>query len=43
MTYMLMNALPTKVEISGVKAGASEVMVQTVTLQCDDLIDPNAI
>jgi phage tail-like protein len=43
MTYMLMNALPTKVEISGVKSGASDYIVQSVTLQCDDLIDPNAI
>lgn len=42
MTYLLMNALPTKVEIGGVKAGGTEVIVQTVTLQCEDLIDPNA-
>lgn len=42
MTYLLMNALPTKVELGGVKAGGTEVIVQTVTLQCEDLIDPNA-
>lgn len=43
MTYLLMNAFPSKVEIAGVKAGASEVVLQTVTLQCDDLLDPNAV
>ncbi len=43
MTYLLMNAFPTKVEIAGVKAGASEVILQAVTLQCDDLIDPNVV
>jgi phage tail-like protein len=43
MTYLMMNAIPTKIEIAGMKAGASEVVVQTVTLQCDDLIDPNAV
>jgi phage tail-like protein len=42
MTYLLMNAMPTRVEIGGVKAGGTEVLVQTVTLQCEDLIDPNA-
>jgi phage tail-like protein len=41
MTYLLMNAMPTKLELGGVKAGGSEVIVQTVTLQCDELIDPN--
>jgi len=43
MTYLLMNAWPTKLELGGVKAGGTEVIVQTVTLQCDDLIDPNAV
>lgn len=43
MTYALVNAWPSKVEIGGVKAGGSEVILQTVTLQCDDLIDPNAM
>jgi hypothetical protein len=42
-TYLLMNAFPAKVEIAGVKSGATEVVFQTVTLQCDDLIDPNAM
>jgi hypothetical protein len=43
MTYGLINAWPSKVEINGVKAGATELMFQSLTLQCDDLIDPNAI
>lgn len=43
MTYSLVNAWPAKVEISGVKAGSSEVIYQTVTLQCDDLLDPNML
>jgi phage tail-like protein len=38
MTYMLINAFPTKVEINGMKAGATEVVIQTVTLQCDEII-----
>lgn len=38
MTYMLINAFPTKVEIAGMKAGGTEVVVQTVTLQCDEII-----
>lgn len=43
MTYLLMNAFPAKVEIAGMKAGGTEIVFQTVTLQCDDLIDPNMI
>lgn len=43
MTYGLINAWPSKVEISGVKAGGTEVIYQSFTIQCDDLIDPNAI
>jgi phage tail-like protein len=43
MTYALVNAWPSKVEIAGMKAGGSEVILQTITLQCDDLMDPNAI
>ena len=41
-TDLRMHAFPSKVEIAGVKTGATEVVFQTVTLQCDDLIDPNA-
>ena len=36
-SYLLSNAFPTKVEIAGMKAGATEVVVQTVTLQCDNI------
>lgn len=42
-TYLLMNAFPVKVEISGVKAGGTEIVYQSLTLQCDDLIDPNVV
>lgn len=38
-TYMLHNAFPSKVEIMGMKAGGTEVVLQTVTLQCDEIID----
>jgi phage tail-like protein len=41
MAYMLMNAFPTKIELAGMKMGGTEVVVQTLTLQCDDLFDPN--
>jgi hypothetical protein len=40
--YMLHRAFPSKVEVAGVKSGASEVVFQTVTLQCDEFIDPTA-
>jgi phage tail-like protein len=40
--YMLMNAFPTKLELAGMKMGGTEVVVQTLTLQCDDIFDPNA-
>jgi len=39
MAYMLVNAFPSKVEIAGMKAGGTEVVVQTVTLQCDEIIE----
>jgi phage tail-like protein len=35
--YYLENAWPSKVEISGLKAGASEVLYETVTLTCEDI------
>lgn len=38
-TYMLIGAFPTKVEIAGMKAGGTEVVLQTVTLQCDEIIE----
>lgn len=37
--YMLMNAFPSKVELAGAKSGASEVIYQTLTVVCDDMID----
>lgn len=36
-SYMLVNAVPTKVEIAGMKAGATEVVLQTLTLMCDSI------
>jgi phage tail-like protein len=35
--YYLEAAWPSKVEISGLKAGASEVLYETVTLTCEDI------
>jgi phage tail-like protein len=35
--YHLENAWPAKVEISGLKAGASEVLYEKVTLVCEDI------
>jgi len=39
MGYMLVNAFPSKVDIAGMKAGGTEVVVQTVTLMCDEIIE----
>jgi phage tail-like protein len=39
MTYVLVNSFPAKVELTGMKAGATELILQSVTLQCDDIID----
>jgi phage tail-like protein len=36
-SYLLTNAIPTKVEIAGMKAGGTEVVMQSVTLQCDNI------
>jgi len=35
--YHLENAWPAKLEIGGLKAGASSVLIETVTLACDHL------
>ena len=35
--YYLESAWPSQVEISGLKAGASEVLYETVTLTVDDI------
>jgi phage tail-like protein len=37
--YQLTNAIPTKVEIGGMKAGGTEVVMQTLTLQCDEIAE----
>jgi phage tail-like protein len=42
LTYVMTNAWPSKIEVGGVKAGATEIVYQTVTLMCDEIIDPNA-
>jgi phage tail-like protein len=34
-TYGMTNAIPTKVEIAGMKAGGTEVVLQTLTMMCD--------
>ena len=36
-TYYLINAIPTKVEIAGMKAGGTEVVIQTLTMMCDHI------
>lgn len=36
-TYNLLNAWPSKLEISGMKAGGSEASIATVTLTCEQI------
>lgn len=36
-TYELVNAVATKVDIAGMKAGATDVVVQSLTMQCDEI------
>jgi phage tail-like protein len=38
ITYILENAWPCKVDIAGLKAGASEVVMETVEIVCDSII-----
>ena len=38
ITYVLENAWPSKLEISGLKAGATEVVTETVVLFCDQIL-----
>lgn len=38
ITYILENAWPSKLEIGGMKAGASEVVTETVVLYCDQIL-----
>jgi hypothetical protein len=35
--YYLESAWPSEISISGLKAGSSEVLYETVTLMCEDL------
>ena len=35
--YSLANAWPARIEVTGVKAGATEVLYETVTLACEDI------
>lgn len=37
-TFILENAWPSKLEIAGMKAGASEVVMETVVLVCDRIL-----
>ncbi|MEZ0092232.1 phage tail protein [Streptacidiphilus sp. EB129] len=38
ITYLLENAWPSKLEIGGMKAGATEVVTETVVLHCDSIL-----
>jgi phage tail-like protein len=38
ITYVLENAWPAKVDIAGLKAGASEVVMETVEIVCDAIM-----
>jgi phage tail-like protein len=38
ITYLLENAWPSKLEIGGMKAGATEVVNETVVLHCDQIL-----
>jgi phage tail-like protein len=38
ITYILENAWPSKLEISGMRAGASELVTETVVLFCDQIL-----
>jgi len=41
LTYILDNAWPSKVDISGLKAGATEIVMETVEIVCDSIMmDP---
>jgi phage tail-like protein len=38
ITYLLENAWPSKLEIGGMKAGATEIVTETVVLHCDQIL-----
>lgn len=42
-TYGLLGAWPSRMELTGAKAGGTEIVLQTVTLQCDELVDMSMI
>lgn len=39
-SYQLINAWPSKLDIAGMKAGASEVLIASCTLVCDQILIP---
>lgn len=38
--YQLINAWPSKLEVAGMKAGASEVLIASCTVVCDQILIP---
>lgn len=42
MQYILQNALPTKLDVNGTKAGTADLVLMSFTMICDNIIDPNA-
>jgi len=38
--YQLLNAWPSKLDVAGLKAGASEVLIASCTLVCDQILIP---
>jgi phage tail-like protein len=38
VSYWLSNAWPTKLDVGGMKAGASDTVIETVTFTCDEII-----
>jgi phage tail-like protein len=41
VTYLLEDAWPSKVDISGAKAGASDVIMETVEIVCSQILMPS--
>jgi phage tail-like protein len=39
-SYQLINAWPSKLDVAGMKAGASEVLIASCTLVCDQILIP---
>jgi len=38
-SYQLVNGIASKVEIAGMQAGRTEMVMQSVTIQCDEIIE----